>query len=331
MSKARNYSIDVLRILACFAVVMAHVVGVPILRHTALPGTFDFNLCLSLIGIRRWGVPIFIMITGFFMLDPARNVTIKKLYLKNTLRIFTALVFWSFVYALILRAPFYPFGCQQDHFWYLGMIIGVYLAVPILRHIVASPAMLKYFVIVWLCVMTYEFIGNFVQLPFDMRKVLFVEYSGYAVFGYFIKYLSTLTSSDNPNIHKIRRCIYWLGILGLLVTTIGGVISQNDEGVLFNYSSPNMILCSAAIMLYAACHPLNLTGRKAALILNCSECTFGIYLLHVLILIEVYNRLARFIPQMVPHMILSILIAFFVGYGITFLLKKIPVLNKYIV
>lgn len=328
---ARNYTIDLLRILACFAVVMAHVIGVPIMRHQALPGTFNFNLCLFLIGIRRWGVPIFLMITGFFMLDPAKEVTLKKLYSKNTLRILTALIFWSFVYAIVLKKPFYPLGSQETHFWYLGMIIGVYVAVPVLRYIVANPRLLRYFVIAWFGMMLYGFLGKFVTLPFDMQDVLFVKYAGYCVLGYYIKYLSTRTPDDIPNIRRIRHLIYLLGIIGLLVTAVGGVISQSDECVLFNYESPNMILCSAAMLLYGACHPLHLSGRRAALVLNCSECTFGIYLVHVLILIEIYTRIARFVPQFVPHMIISILVAFFVGYGITFLLKKIPVVNKYIV
>ena len=332
MAKAqRNYSIDILRILACFAVVMAHVIGVPIMKHSALPGTFDYNLCLFLIGVRRWGVPIFLMITGFFMLDPAKEVSLKKLYTKNTLRIFTALIFWSFVYALVLHKPFYPLGSQETHFWYLGMIIGVYVAVPILRLIVANPQFMKYLVIAWFCMSLYSFLGSFLTMPFDLQEVPFASYPGYCVLGYYVKYLSTLTPAEKPNIRRVRHLIYWLGLIGLLVTAVGVVISQNDECVLLGYSSPNMIFCSAAILLYGASHPMKLSGRKAALLLNCSECTFGIYLVHVLILIEIYNRLARFIPQMVPHMVLSILIAFFVGYGVTFLLKKIPVVNKYIV
>lgn len=332
MTKApRNYSIDLLRILACFAVVMAHVIGVPIMQQKALPGTFDYNLCLFLIGVRRWGVPIFLMITGFFMLDPIKEVTLKKLYTKNTLRILTALIFWSFIYALVLHKPFYPLGTQETHFWYLGMIIGVYVAVPILRLIVANPRLMQYFVIAWFCMMLYTFLGSFLTMPFDMQEVPFAKYAGYCVLGYYIKYLSTLTPADNPKIHQVRHWVYWLGLLGILFTAIGVVISQNDECILLNYSAPNMIFSGAAMLLYGACHPLKLTGRKASLVLNCSECTFGIYLVHVLILIEVYNRLARFVPQMVPHMILAILIAFLLGYGITFLLKKIPVLNKYIV
>ncbi|MBQ6069839.1 MAG: acyltransferase [Bacteroidales bacterium] len=328
---ARNYTIDLLRIIACFAVVMAHVIGVPIMSQKALPGTFDYNLCLFLIGVRRWGVPIFLMITGFFMLDPAKESTLKKLYSKNILRILTALIFWSGVYALVLHKPFYPLGSQETHFWYLGVIIGVYVAVPVLRLITANARLLRYFIIAWLCVMTYSFVGRFVTLPFDMQDVIFVKFSGYCVLGYYIKYLSTRTASDCPNIVGIRRAIYWIGLLGLLVTAVGCVISQNDECALLCYESPNMICCSAAILLYGACHPLRLSERASALILNCSECTFGIYLVHVLILIEIYNRLGRFVPQTVPHMVLAILIAFFVGYGVTYLLKKIPVVNKYIV
>lgn len=327
----RNYSIDVLRILACVAVIMAHIIGVPIIQGKALPATFDFNLCLFLIGIRRWGVLVFMMITGFFMLDPKKELPLKKLYSKNILRIFTALLFWSVVYALVLHKPFYPLGSQESHFWYLGMIIGVYVAVPILRNITANPTLMKYFLCAWSCIMLYRFIGKQVTLPFDLDEMLFALPPGYCVLGYYIRYLSERLKEGNPYYHRVCRSIYWLGLLGLLVTSIGGVISQNDESIIFDYSSPNLILCSAAILLFAACHPVKSSKRVSAIILNCSECTFGIYLMHVLILIEVYNRLARFVPQMIPHMILCTLTAFFLGYAITLIIKKIPVLNKYIV
>ena len=327
MAKTRNYSIDVLRIVACMAVVLAHIIGG---RDDAL-GSFEFNFCLFLKGIRRWDVPIFLMITGFFMLDPVRKFSLQKIYSKNVLRMVTALFFWSFIYAIVLHKPFYPLGSQEAHFWYLGMIIGVYIAIPVLRYIAARPSLLKYFMIIWFAVMLYKFLGNLVTLPFDMQNVIFVKYAGYCVLGYYVKYISTLTPSESPNIGKIRHGIYWLGLLGLCVTTVGGMVSQNFNSILFEYNAPNMILCSAGILLYCACHPLNLSGRRAALVLNCSECTFGIYLAHMLVLVEVFTRIRRFVPQMLPHMILSFLVAFFVGYGVTLLLKKIPILNKYVV
>lgn len=332
MSNAtRNYSIDVLRILACVAVILAHIVGVPIMRGQALPGTFDFNLCLFLIGIRRWGVSVFMMITGFFMLDPKKELPLKRLYSKNVLRMLTALIFWSAVYALVLHKPFYPLGSQESHFWYLGMIIGVYLAVPILRNITANPALMKYFLCAWFCIMLYSFIGKQVTLPFCLDEVLFALPPGYCILGYYMRYLSERLKEGDPRIRRVCHGIYWLGLLGLFVTAIGGVISQNDDSILFDYSSPNMIFCSAAILLFAACHHIKPSDRMSAIILNCSECTFGIYLMHALILIEVYNRLARFVPQMIPHMILCTLIAFFLGYAITLIIKKIPFVNKYIV
>ena len=241
------------------------------------------------------------------------------------------MVFWSAVYALVLHKPFYPLGSQETHFWYLGMIIGVYIAVPILRIITANPVWLRYFVLAWFGVMLYGFVGRFVTLPFDMQDVIFVKYAGYCMLGYYLRTLATTTNAECPRIGRYRHWIYWIGLLGWAVTAVGGVVSQNDESVLFDYASPNMICCSAAILLFAASHPLKLSGRMAALVLNCSECTFGIYLVHVLVLIEIYNRMARIIPQTVPHMIVAILAAFFVGYAITFVLKKVPVLNKYIV
>lgn len=325
----RNYSIDVLRILACLAVVMAHVVSSPLDRID--PGSFDYNLCLFLKGVRRWGVPVFLMITGFFMLDPAKEVPMRKLFSKNILRILTALIFWSGVYALVLHKPFYPLGSQEAHFWYLGMIIGVYLAVPILRYITANSTLLKYFVLVWFCVMVYNYVGRFVTLPFDMDDVLFVKYAGYCVLGYYIKTLAVDSFEDNAKKKKIRRGVYWLGLIALLVTSIGGVISQNGHSVLFNYGAPNMIICSAAILLFAASHPLKLQGKKSAWLLTCSECTFGIYLVHMLVVIEIYSRIRRFIPNIPLNMFVTIVVAFCVSYVIAFLLKKVPILKKYVV
>ena len=122
-----------------------------------------------------------------------------------------------------------------------------------------------------------------------------------------------------------------LGLIALLVTSIGGVISQNGHSLIFDYGAPNMIICSAAILLFAASHPLNIHGRKEKWLLNCSECSFGIYLVHLLVVIEIYSRIRRFIPNIPLNMFVTIVVAFCLSYLIAFLLKKIPVLNKYVV
>ena len=324
----RSYSVDILRILACLAVILIHIVGVPVMREKVHPGEFDYYVCLFLNAATHWAVPVFVMITGFFMLDPQKNVSIKKLYSKNILRILVALIGWSIVYAAILHKPFYPLGSQEGHFWYLGMIIGVYVSIPILRLITFRPKMMRYFLIAWFCMMTYTFLGNYMTLPFNLDVALFAQFPGYCVLGYYMKYVSSLESSKARN---MRHALYWMGIIGFLITSMGDILSHSIDSSLIGANSPNMIFFCASLLLFAASHPLKPSYRRSRFIFSCSECTFGIYLAHVLILIEVYNRLARYVPQMLPHFILCMLIAFFVGYAITFVLKKIPIVGRYFV
>lgn len=104
----RNYTLDIMRIVACAAVVVCHSSGSLIAHGQVIPGSSWFNQCLAINAFTRWDVPFFVILTGFFMLDPRRNVQVKTLFSKNILRIFCALVFWSLFYGLTLHRTFTP-------------------------------------------------------------------------------------------------------------------------------------------------------------------------------------------------------------------------------
>lgn len=55
-----------------------------------------FNFYDSLV---RFGVPVFVMISGALFLKPDKDIPVKKLYSKYIFRIVIAFVFWSFIYA----------------------------------------------------------------------------------------------------------------------------------------------------------------------------------------------------------------------------------------
>ena len=244
----RNLSLDILRILACIGVIMIHTAGSPIVHGFVVPGTFEYNGCLALDALSRWSVPIFAMLTGFFMLDSSKELSIKKLFCKYILRLFTALVFWSAFYALTLHKSFYPFGSQEGHFWYVGMCIGLYLAMPIMRMIAANERLLSYFCWTWLAIKCYQFIGNFAPLPVNLRDVIFVDYVGYCLFAY---YLKTFTGEK-----FIRIGIYALGIVGVITTILVPILSQNDETAFYNYTAPNVIATAMALFTFFMHHPI---------------------------------------------------------------------------
>ena len=60
--KSRNISFDLLRIISAFSVVMLHVSAEYI--HSNPVGSLDFQLANFMNSISRFGVPIFVMISG---------------------------------------------------------------------------------------------------------------------------------------------------------------------------------------------------------------------------------------------------------------------------
>ena len=70
--------IDILRIVACFSVIMLHASAQP---WYSLPvDGIGFKIANSYDALFRFGVPVFVMISGALFLAPDREITIKKLY-----------------------------------------------------------------------------------------------------------------------------------------------------------------------------------------------------------------------------------------------------------
>ena len=73
----RELEFDILRILAILAVIMIHVSASYIINYQ--PNSIQFTLANILDSISRIGVPFFVLISGTFMLDENRELTINKL------------------------------------------------------------------------------------------------------------------------------------------------------------------------------------------------------------------------------------------------------------
>lgn len=329
MDVERYYSLDVLRILSCLGVIMIHTSGSPIHHNLVEPGSMWFYECMILDGLVRWSVPVFAMLTGFFLLDPQKEITIKKLLFKYLLRIVSALIVWSVFYSVLLDKPFLPIGSQEGHFWYLQMLIGLYLSLPILRLVAKNQSVLSFFCMCWFGLMTYDFIGQFIELPLSFEYGVFGEYSGYCLCAYWLK---AFFQEGNYCRNRYKWIVYSLGGIGLAITLIGGVLSSDGSTLFFKYTAPNVIATSLALfLLFMEDIRITRTPRFSGLVESVSKCTFGIYLIHLYILIQVFFRIHRYIHQPLLLSFLCVAIVFMGGLAIIWGIKRIPVLNKYIV
>jgi surface polysaccharide O-acyltransferase-like enzyme len=159
--------LDSLRVTSILAVVLLHVSSVYVLNHAVeseewIAGNFiDAAL--------RWCVPVFVMISGAFLLDSSKNESIFEFYRKRLNKIIIPLVFWSSFYAAwrlfrgyISTGSVEIVGVFTDaingeafyHLWFLFMILGMYAFTPFFRVIVKGVSASEYTILVFLlCVL----------------------------------------------------------------------------------------------------------------------------------------------------------------------------------
>ncbi|MEU5724549.1 acyltransferase family protein [Micromonospora sp. NPDC047738] len=141
----RQYSLDVLRILAISGVVAIHTVGM-VLGHDELRGTVEWWLAAGIDIGAIWTVPLFVMISGALTLSPrAHAAGPGAFYRKRFVRILPALVVWHVVYLVVARM-----GLRGERLtieglgvllfdarvftalYFLWLIAGLYLVAPVL-------------------------------------------------------------------------------------------------------------------------------------------------------------------------------------------------------
>ena len=239
--------LDYLRIIATVAIIILHVAAENFYKRPVT--SYEWNVFNFFDGIVRWGVPMFAMISGALFLDNSKPIKIKTLYTKNIVRIITAFAFWSLVYAIFspderlywdgmskLRYIAKNFVTGHFHMWFLFMIVGMYIIVPILRKITESEKITEYFLIVsFLFTFLIPALLKIPALSYISKiygKVTFhftLGYSSYFVLGYY------LMKKDFSKLW--RYVIYVLGILGFAVTVIlTAVLSWQGKRVVTDYT-----------------------------------------------------------------------------------------------
>ncbi len=153
---SRIIYLDTLRIIATIAVILTHVATMHIEDLSC--ETTDWQIHNFYASFSRWCVPVFLMISGALFLNQGKPVNIVKLYKKNILRIVTALLVWSFLYAVFQYLSIERYHNLSSlvgltiighyHLWFLYLILGLYLVLPILKKISENKTVFLYFLII---------------------------------------------------------------------------------------------------------------------------------------------------------------------------------------
>lgn len=347
LEKDKNhiYYFDYLRIICAIAVIVIHVSS----GQFSNVKFFGFNWHILNIfdSISRFCVPVFVMISGALFLNKNKEISYKVLFKKYILRMVIVLVVWSLFYAFIMCIFSHGFNLRtfisnfingHYHLWYLYMLLGLYLVLPILKKIVEDENIMKYFLILSL-VFTFV-IPTLLSVPkFSFLSKAFSNINFYLTLGYTSYFVLGYYLANKEFTSKQRKIIYILGILGFLFTILFTVyisFKKNSLDTRF-YENYSLFVLLESIFIFVFCkYNLNeLPNKKiiSNLIVKLSNNSFGIYLIHALVLrviATIYSNLGLSINCLilVPLFTFIILIISFI---FTYLFKKIPFCKKYLI
>lgn len=298
--KPRSVSLDLLRVLAMTGVICIHVSGG---QFYNLPVDSPAWQAMNLWdGLSRWAVPIFAMVSGAVFLDPERHVSARSLFQKYIPRILLAFLVWSALYAAIeCHGSPRVFVTQllrgHYHMWYLYMLTGFYLIVPILRRITASERLTWYFLALS-AVFTFGvpdlmLAAKIADRMWDFGLAdLFSTIKQYTMFFLtlgFVPYFVLGHALYQRQLSKRETIVLCaLGLLGFVLTPLLNArlsaINGAPQEEFLAYNKFCVLFQTAGVFAAAKAVSPRLSGRMQRLIISAAACSFGVYLVHPLLL-----------------------------------------------
>lgn len=346
MKSERNLSFDVLRIIACFGVILLHASArlwyyLPI----SSGGWFAAN-CANV--FTRISVPLFVMISGALFLDPKRSVDVHRLWKKQILRIGVIYMLWMCAYALLAFIQ-YPASEQtvskllkgiligRYHLWFLPMIMGLYALVPVLRSWLshAEKKNVLYFLVLFFIfqILRVSFKSFFVTTEllsfldnFEWQAIC--GYPGYFLLGYYLFHLGISKKYNRILVYGLP--FFYLGniIVSTLQTYARGQAQSSftDSFGLFTF-----LTAVGVFQLFVQRKLFSKASRIFQSMLQImSKSTLGIYLMHLMVMESPWiSPLFDLRPALLAILLVS-LITFLISLVLSTLLRSIPLLGKYL-
>lgn len=291
----KNY-ISILNVLACIGVVILHTF------ETGYTSDANFVFEVLIRAIAYCAVPVFFMITGATLIDYRERYDTKTFFKKRLLKVSIPLIIWSIIYFIInffkgkfsindlsFKFVFEYFFLVKTNpiFWFFVVIIGIYLAIPVISLIPQESRRKAFLYIIIITFVFNQFLPDLLyhlNLNYNYDLKFPLTYSGWISFifiGYYIdKY---------EIVKKHRVIIYVLGIIGFLtmvVPTIFISYHKNESCSWFDeyYDAPCVLYSASVFFFFKNKINNNQIVTKIMPFFNfVAPTTLGIYVLHIAI------------------------------------------------
>jgi len=337
--------IDLLRVVAIFQVILIHV-SFPIFNKSELPQSYmlaaNFYDAFS-----RAGVPLFFMVSGYLLLG--RNESIPDFLRRRFTKVGIPALVWTIAYLIwqqeayhdgsmgifhigfsIVKAIFA--GHTEIHLWFVYVLLGLYLVMPILRALIStSPNILNYFLVLWLVANPLLSLASKIsgeEADFTMRLMLVEGYAGYLILGYVLR-----------QVHLSKKggwaAIITFFVMGYAVyagTNLLTAQAGHLDDYLYDYLGIPVIIMSTSFFLWFKSLDGALPEKLASYITPLSKASFGIYLVHMFVYVGLRKgwfgfQLYSWMGPSVYMIPLTGLMIFLISSVIVFVMQRIPILK----
>lgn len=312
----RHHELDHLRVLATFGVILLHVgaIVVVIWRDSTPDLVSQFNVGNVADAAGRFAVNCFFMTSGALLLDPVRRFVVRPQFLRVALPTLTWIVIYGIANVLLNQQDLIGVrGALRDlqgydspgafvralladpaayHLWFVYVLLGIYLVVPLLRAITNQPEPARLRLLSWFLVLWFAF-DLVVRRwnPFFLREDavsvhgLSLEtfptgYVGVFVLGYVLFHYR-----DRIRVPGAA----WLALAAVGVTwtfiAVWRAAEAGDPDLFRAYGNlyPPVLMYSVGVFAFFATKPRS-PGPAWPLVRRLSELSFRIYLVHVLVM-----------------------------------------------
>ena len=336
MIKQRKNFLDILRVTAALGVAMYHVLT----GAASLDPAVSEQMAGILGALSRtllWHVPTFLLITGFLWLSDDKECTYAKVW--PAVRRFLIVLFTvGLAYAMLerfFRYRYFSFelflwsvsdvliGRLWDHMWYVYAIIGIYLVLPVLKPFFQHSSVKSLSILTGLLFLFTILLHN-VERTIGYVFPISVPMANPAYPMFYIcagGLIGKLTLPKKTPVVAVP--VFCMSVTGCFVMMLFA-----PQWVQWT----NLFSCFSAISLFLAVKSMGEKVKEMPWLRRISECSFGIYLFHQLF-INVLLKVLNWYPlrNLAALSLLGLFaVVVLVSFAVTFLLRKIRWVRKYI-
>ena len=281
--KGRKTNIELLRVLAIFMIILHH-----FSYHNELYtlNGINTNIGIILFSFGKIGVNIFVIITGYFMIE--KNISLLKI-IKLWLQVFLYSVGIATIYFLLNKLEFkeyirFFFPITFNKYWFFSSYILLYLLIPLINKVFTNLDRISYkkvlkistFVLVIWFSIAYQ--SAVFSLNDTLSAVLVFCYL-YTLGGYIKKYgIMILDKCSFRKIFIITLIGFvFFELMLILANSLSFKISFFKPFVMYYNRQNSIFTVTLSTLLFYLFKTLNIKNNKFLNII--SKTTFGIYLI----------------------------------------------------